>query len=128
MKFSRRSLERLKGVHPKLIVLATAVLERYPHYDLSIIEGVRSYERQLQLVDEGFSKTLKSKHLKQDDGFAHAIDMKPSTLPWDAPEKEWKRFAEDVMVLVKELDLNVISGGLAWSWDYPHFQLINEET
>ena len=126
VKFSRRSLGKLKDVHPHLVVLATAVLLKFPDYDISVLEGVRTFERQIMLKDTGKSKTLNSKHLKQDDGYSHAIDIKPSTYDWNDSEAKWKAFAKDVIKVANEMGLNVKSGGLEWSWDWVHFELVSE--
>lgn len=43
--------------------------------DFNVLEVLRSFARQQQLVAEGSSRTLKSKHLKQPDGFVWAGDL-----------------------------------------------------
>jgi peptidoglycan L-alanyl-D-glutamate endopeptidase CwlK len=67
--FSARSLARLQGVHPDLVRLAAAALERSP-VDFAVTEGVRTLARQQQLLAAGASKTLDSRHLT-----GHAIDV-----------------------------------------------------
>ena len=76
-KFSDRSLERLKDVHPDLVKVIHRVMS-YQIMDFSVNEGVRTLERQKQLFAEGKSKTLDSKHIKQKDGYGHAVDLYPS--------------------------------------------------
>ncbi len=74
-KFGKRSRRRLKGVHPDLV----KVVEECLHLmDISIIEGVRSIEKQRDYVKTGASKTMKSKHLTGDalDLSPYPIDMK----------------------------------------------------
>jgi peptidoglycan L-alanyl-D-glutamate endopeptidase CwlK len=54
--------------------------------DVTILEGVRTMERQKELFDQGATRTLKSKHLKQSDGHSHAVDVAPwvnGGIPWD---------------------------------------------
>ena len=63
-KFSKKSKENLSGVDPVLKMLFTEVVK---HFDCSVTEGLRSLERQKELVKKGASKTLKSKHI---DGMA----------------------------------------------------------
>lgn len=66
----------LVGVHPSLV----RVVERAIHIttqDFSVHEGVRSLEMQREYVRKGVSQTLNSKHLKQPDGFGHAVDLVP---------------------------------------------------
>jgi peptidoglycan LD-endopeptidase CwlK len=73
-RFGTASRERLKGVHPDLILVVSRGL-LYSPIDFAISEGVRGRERQRELVAKGASKTLQSKHLLQADGYGHAIDV-----------------------------------------------------
>ena len=47
-KFGKRSRDRLKGVHPKLVNVLNDLVKIY---DVTILEGVRSKERQLELYE-----------------------------------------------------------------------------
>ncbi len=68
--------ERLKGVHPDLV----RVVERAARdVDIIITEGVRTRERQVQLVAEGKSRTMNSRHIPTRDGNGHAVDIYPVT-------------------------------------------------
>ncbi len=78
--FSPRSLANLAGVHPRLVQLLTEITE---HFDCTILDGVRTLAQQEQNVLKGLSKTLASKHLPQDDGLAHAVDVAPTPQQWD---------------------------------------------
>lgn len=83
-KFSQRSKDRLKGVHPKLVdVLNTAI----QHVDFTVLEGLRTVERQEELVADGKSKTMNSKHLMQHDNFGHAVDVAPWPIDWNDRER-----------------------------------------
>lgn len=127
--FSKRSLDNLKGVHPKLVEVMTKVLE-YSEYDFVVTEGLRELARQKQLVAEGKSKTLKSYHLKQSDGYGHAVDVAAlvptpggkSTVSWDL--KYYAKINEAVQKAASELGAKITWGG---SWktfvDSPHFQI-----
>ena len=53
------------------------------HYDITVLEGVRTLERQTELVRTGMSKTMKSKHLKQADGHSHAVDVALYPIDWN---------------------------------------------
>ena len=75
-KLSNKSLERLNGVHPSLVFLVQSAMETQI-MDFSVNEGVRTLDRQKDLVSKGFSKTMKSKHLVQSDGYGHAVDLYP---------------------------------------------------
>ena len=50
--FSERSLNNLKGVHPKLVAVVKRALEITP-IDFTVLEGVRSQERQNELWAQG---------------------------------------------------------------------------
>ena len=52
-KFGRRSKERLKGVHPDLVNVLNDVIK---YYDITILEGLRSQDRQIDLYNDGKSK------------------------------------------------------------------------
>ena len=60
-RFGKRSRERLKGVKPELI---NGLNQLIKIMDVTIIEGVRSQERQDELVAKGASKTKYSKHIE----------------------------------------------------------------
>ena len=61
-RFGKRSIERLEGVHPKLILVVSRGL-LYSPIDFTVIEGLRTLERQKILKAQGRSQTLKSNHL-----------------------------------------------------------------
>lgn len=68
-KLSKRSLTNLNGVHPKLVEVVQHAIS-VTKVDFAVVEGLRTLERQKELVAKGASQTLKSKHL---DG--HAVDL-----------------------------------------------------
>lgn len=72
----KRSEERLAGVHPTLIRVVRRALS-YGVMDFSVNEGLRTKERQAQLFSEGATRTMNSKHIKQADGYGHAVDLYP---------------------------------------------------
>ena len=80
-RFSQKSRSKLKDVHPDLVKVVIRAMS-FQVMDFSILEGLRSFERQQSLVRKGASKTLNSKHLKQNDGFSHAIDIAPYPIDW----------------------------------------------
>lgn len=73
---SSRSLNALKGVHPTLIKCVVDAI-RLTEQDFTVVEGVRTLEKQRENVRRGVSKTLKSYHLLQKDGYGHAVDLYP---------------------------------------------------
>ena len=80
-RFGLTSEKRLTGVKPELVRTARDVLA-LGIMDFSVIYGVRTHEEQEQLYRAGRSMTMNSKHLKQPDGFSHALDLVPYPLDW----------------------------------------------
>lgn len=68
-KLSQRSLGNLEGVDKRLQKAVQHAIGE-TKVDFGVIEGVRSLERQRELVAKGASQTLKSKHI---DG--EAVDL-----------------------------------------------------
>ena len=75
-RFGKRSKERLKGVDAKLQNVLNEVVK---YFDITVIEGLRSQERQNQLVEEGKSKTKFGKHVR-----GLAVDIAPYPIDWEA--------------------------------------------
>lgn len=129
--------KKLAGVHPDLVaVIREASLRSAVPF--TITEGLRTKERQAQLVAAGASKTSNSRHLT-----GHAVDLWPldpttlKPLPSDAAFKPgsaearaasnalWvglRKIAEVVKQVAKERGVMIEWGG-DWGWDAPHFQL-----
>ena len=92
-KLSNRSLERLNGVHPDLVAVVKLAIT-LTAVDFMVVEGLRDLETQKRYVAEGKSQTLKSKHLRQPDGFGHAVDLcgyAGGKALWDWPTLHNKR-------------------------------------
>lgn len=64
-------VEKLEGVHPDLVLVVKAAASKAP-FPIRITEGLRTVERQKQLVATGASQTMNSRHLT-----GHAIDVVP---------------------------------------------------
>lgn len=73
-RLSQRSLSNLLGVHPDLVSLIKTAIINSP-YDFTVIDGLRTLETQKELLANGATLTLKSKHLEQPDGYSHAVDL-----------------------------------------------------
>ena len=71
--------EKLSGVNPKLVQVVLLAATICP-VDIAVIEGLRTIERQRQLVADGKSKTMNSRHIT-----GNAVDL------WDG--KSWERSA-----------------------------------
>jgi len=111
-----KSNKRLEGVHPDLVVVVRKAIE-ISEQDFTVLEGLRSIERQKELVASGKSTTMNSRHLT-----GHAVDISPWPISWD-----WDYFypiAEAMKEAAKELNVDIEWGG---DWkrfpDGPHFQL-----
>jgi peptidoglycan L-alanyl-D-glutamate endopeptidase CwlK len=70
-RLSERSLARLNGVHPDLVrVVQAAIL--ISKWDFTVVEGIRTIEKQREYFNAGKSRTMKSRHLT-----GHAVDLMP---------------------------------------------------
>ena len=78
-KFGKRSRSRLVGVDAKLVNILNELVKIM---DVTIIEGVRTKERQEELLSKGATKTRFSKHI---DG--KAVDLAPYPIDWEDRER-----------------------------------------
>lgn len=118
-KLGKRSLSNLEGVHPDLIKVVKRAIE-LTKVDFTVIEGLRTKERQAQLLKEKKTTTSNSRHLT-----GHAVDLAAwvdNTVSW-----EWKYYyqiADAMKKAASELNVSIEWGG---DWkkfkDGPHFQL-----
>ena len=116
-KLSNRSKSRLVGVHPKLVEVVTKSLE-YSPYDFGVTFGVRDLETQKKLVAAGRSQTMKSKHLIEDDGYSHAVDVVGYVDTGDGAEVCWElpiydKIADAFKKASEEIGLT-LRWGCAW--------------
>lgn len=115
----KRSLQRLQGVNPDLVRVVKRAIEITP-VDFTVIEGIRTLERQKQLVAAGASKTMRSRHLT-----GHAVDLAPivgGEVRWDWPL--FHVLAPAVKQAAAECGVAIEWGG-DWTTfkDGPHWQL-----
>ncbi|WP_420285052.1 M15 family metallopeptidase [Serratia liquefaciens] len=117
--FSQRSERSLNGVNPALVAVVRRALELCP-VDFGITEGLRSRERQKQMVAAGASQTMNSRHLT-----GHAVDVVAylgSNISW-----EWKYY-EQIAAAFKQAG-EELGTAIEWGGDWktlkdgPHFQL-----
>ncbi|AMR79454.1 M15 family metallopeptidase [Cupriavidus nantongensis] len=121
MKLTQRDVDRLKGVHPDLVKLVQAVSDMLlGPMTFMVIEGLRTAERQRELVKAGKSQTQNSRHLT-----GHAVDLGvliDGKLTWDF--KVYKTLADIVKAHAARLGAPIVWGG-DWKTlkDGPHFEL-----
>ena len=111
---SAASRATLVGVHPALAAVAVRALA-LSSQDFAVHDGLREPSEQAALVAAGVSRTMNSKHVRQADGYGHAVDLVPviaGRLRWD-----WLgcyRVAVAMRAAAVEAGLPVTWGGV---WD-----------
>ena len=126
--FGEKSRYHLQDVHPDIVEV---LQEAIKYLDFSVLEGVRTSERQKVLYTTGKSQTLNSKHLRQSDGYSHAVDVAPYPIDWG----DNRRFAylAGLIMGIAEIKGVALTWGNDWDGDGdfdehklqdgPHFQL-----
>jgi len=122
-RFSSSSLRNMEGVHPDLVAVAHRALE-ITEIDFLVTEGLRTREKQIELVRAGASRTTRSRHLT-----GHAIDIAAwvaGGVRWDWPlyEELSRAFKQAAF----ELQVPIVWGGDWKSFrDGPHYELSRTE-
>lgn len=113
-QLGNKSKAELVGVAPEIVkVVETAIA--ISDVDFSVHDGIRTQEEQAKLLARGSSTTMNSKHLKQADGYGHAVDLVPfvdGQLRW-----EWEpiyKIAHAVAQAAKKHNVKIIWGAV---WD-----------
>lgn len=118
-KLSRRSLERMQGVHPDLVKVVLLAIQ-LTEVDFGITEGVRTIEKQREYFAKGASKTMNSRHLT-----GHAVDLAAyigAEVRWDWPL--YHKLADAMKRAANSLNVPIVWGGDWKSFkDGPHFEL-----
>lgn len=125
-KLGARSVERLNTINPDLRRVVMKAFETMP-FDITVLEGIRTKERQAELFAKGASKTMNSKHLT-----GRAVDLAPYPIDWNDKQR-FVVMADHVLAAAKELGVKVRWGG-DWNqngdwkderfFDGPHFELM----
>ena len=124
-KFSESSLKRLDTVHPDLQEVVIRALE-ISEIDFGVACGARTVDEQMELVKDGKSQTMNSRHIPSvnDSGFCEAVDLYAYTDKAEWGFEHMRKVAQAMFIASAELATPIEWGGL-WenSWDCPHFQL-----
>ena len=111
---SSRSRGKLEGVHPDMVGVVERAIE-LTKVDFGVTYGVRTVEEQEKLVASGRSQTMKSKHLIQDSGYSHAVDV----VAYDGSDVVWEiNVYDDICDAFKQAAEHhgvAIKWGAAWS-------------
>jgi peptidoglycan LD-endopeptidase CwlK len=125
VQLSARDRQRLVGVHPDLVRVVTRAAE-LTDVSFMVAEGLRTRERQAQLLRERKTTTMNSRHLT-----GHAVDLVPlADTDGDGDiEISWRwhdyfRLAPVIKASAIELGIRLEWGGEFRSFpDGPHWQL-----
>jgi peptidoglycan L-alanyl-D-glutamate endopeptidase CwlK len=114
-----RSLQRLEGVHPDLVRVVKRAIS-LTDLDFTVLEGLRTVERQKVLFDKGATRTMNSRHLT-----GHAVDLAPvidGEVSWDWPL--YHRLAKFLFEASADENVPITWGG-NWATfkDGPHVEL-----
>ena len=118
-RLGNQSKKRLEGVHPDMVAVVERAIE-LTEIDFTVLEGLRTLERQKTLVARGASTTLNSRHIT-----GHAVDLGAyvdGEVRWDWPL--YHKIAEAMKQAALELKVDMDWGGDWKSFpDGPHYQL-----
>ena len=108
-KLSTKSQERLMGVEPELKEIVYEAI-KVTKIDFGVIEGLRTEEKQKQLVESGASQTMKSKHLE-----GRAVDL----MAYIGGRGSWElNVYDEIADAMKEAAIKVdvaVRWGAAWT-------------
>lgn len=145
---SDASIEKMKGVHPKLIELMKKAISNSP-YDFKVVQGLRTAEYQNSLYQQGRTKpgkivtkldgyNKKSNHQAKADGYGHAVDIavcgqydqngnyvKYTTDAEMFDNKKLVEISRHIKAVAKEMGMEIVWGG-DWKtlYDTPHYELV----
>jgi peptidoglycan L-alanyl-D-glutamate endopeptidase CwlK len=137
------SLKQLVGVHPRLVE-AVKLAIKYSKQDFGIIAGGGLRTRtQAEANAKAGTGITNSMHLKQPDGFGHAVDLvayENGSFTWGKSgsvadrDRLYLPIREAMLKACDDLNLLIQHGadwdqdgilGEAGEWDWPHFQIPN---
>jgi len=104
-RFGRTSKKRLEGVDTKLVNVLNELIKIM---DVTIIEGLRTGERQKELLKKGATKVKYSKHME-----GKAVDLAPYPIDWKNRDG-FHYMGGMIRGIAKQLNVKVRWGG---DWD-----------
>ena len=122
-KLGARSKQRLKGVHDDLVRVVERAIE-ITTVDFTVLEGLRTPERQKALYESGASQTLNGRHIT-----GHAVDLGA----WVDDQVEWSWPLYHKINAAMQEASKLVGVPIEWggNWhtfkDGPHFQLPRKE-
>lgn len=117
--YSFKSLARLNKCEPVLKVFALELLNRTP-FDLTVLNStIRTVEKQREFVRKRVSRTMKSKHLVNDNNLSEAVDIIPyikgiNVYKMVGSLELFEEMHEIAQTVCQDLDLDIRSG-VCWT-------------
>jgi len=118
-KLGKRSKANLEGIDDALRAVVEMAIQ-ITDVDFSVVEGLRTLERQRELVEEKASWTMNSQHLR-----GRAVDI----YPWVDGETNhethyYNRIAKAMFKASQRLGVEMEWGGFWKQRDKPHWELV----
>lgn len=117
-----RDLDRLRGVHPDLVRVVVRARALTPFL---VAEGVRTVERQREMIAAGLSKIPLDRAATGRHVTGHAVDLYPiSATP--IPRLTRADYEPVAKAMTKAAALEGVPltvAHFAWGWDSPHYEL-----
>ena len=111
-------------VHPDIRRLMVEAIKDSP-IDFTVIETVRTKQKQLENIKKKVSKTLNSRHIPEcnKSGLCEAVDICPYPVNWKDLSR-FRKLAEHIKKKAKELNIPITWGGdFKNFFDGPHYEL-----
>lgn len=110
-KLSKRSISRLEGVDSRLVEVVNIAIQ-VTKVDFGVIEGLRTVDRQKELVASGASQTMNSKHIK-----GIAVDL----MAYIGPRASWELTLYDDIADAMKIGAQEAGVAVKWgaAWNIP---------
>ena len=133
--FGKRSKERLDSCHKDMILIMSEVIKVF---DFSVLEGLRTAEKQKEYFETGRSKldgvNKLSKHQDHGDGLSYAVDIMPykkGSNAFSGQKKDIARFYY-LAGIVKSVGYRLLEEGkishkVRWGGDWNNNDLFDDQ-